>query len=65
MPRKDEPLCAACDGCPVCAVNPDCCTDCTAEFGEDDTLVVAICECEGHYCGPASEDVEPEEAHGE
>lgn len=57
MPRKDEPLCAACEGCPVCTANPDCCIDCTgcAEEG------LFVCECEGHYCGPAPADTEPEE----
>lgn len=57
MSGLDEPLCPFCDGCPVCAVDPDCCDDCTGNLEEGDIF----CECEGHFCGPQPDDVEPEE----
>ena len=57
MPRTDEPVCLACEGCPVCDANPACCMDCTG--GEVVEGPVKFCECEGHTCGPAPEDVDP------
>ncbi len=61
MTVPDKLICAACDGCPTCAVS-DCCVDCTYEPATERVDAVFICECEGHACGPGPDEIEePEE----